>query len=91
MTYTTAKTAHAMPMTVMEEVMTMKNDKQFEDVLKRIGKVAEVGEDWYEIGEAEKGEDGETRYGIYAKTDEIAEKVGKVFDRIIADKGGDSE
>ena len=80
-----------MPMTVMEEVMTMKNDKQFEDVLKRIGKVAEVGEDWYEIGEAEKGEDGETRYGIYAKTDEIAEKVGKVFDRIIADKGGDSE
>jgi len=69
----------------------MKNDKQFEDALKKIGEVAGVGEEWYEIGEAEKGEDGETRYGIYAKTDDIADKVGKVLDRIIADKGGDDE
>ena len=69
----------------------MKNDKQFEYALKKLGEDAGVGEDWYEIGEAEKGYDGETRYGIYAKTDDIADKVGKVLDRIIADNGGDDE
>lgn len=66
----------------------MKEDKRFEDMLKKIGKVAGVNEDWYEIGEAEKGEDGETRYGVYAKTEVIAEKVEKVFDKLIANKGG---
>ena len=69
----------------------MTEDKRFEDMLKKIGKVAGVGENWYEIGEAEKGEDGETRYGVYAKTETIADKVEKVFDRLIADKGGDDE
>ena len=64
----------------------MKNDKQFEDVLKRIGKVAEVGEDWYEIGEAEKDDNGEKRYPVYAKTDDIADKVGEVLDKIIAER-----
>ena len=62
----------------------MKDDKQFNETLAKIGTIAGVGEDWYEIGEPEKGEDGETRYGIYAKTEDIAEKVGKVFERIIA-------
>ncbi len=62
----------------------MKDDKQFNEALAKIGTLAGVGEDWYEIGEAEKGEDGNTRYGIYAKTEDIAEKVGKVFERIFA-------
>lgn len=62
----------------------MKDDKQFNETLAKIGTIAGVGEDWYEIGEAEKGEDGNTRYGIYAKTEDIAEKVGKVFERIFA-------
>lgn len=62
----------------------MKDDKQFNETLAKIGTLAGVGEDWYEIGEAEKGEDGNTRYGIYAKTEDIAEKVGKVFERIFA-------
>lgn len=62
----------------------MKDDKQFNETLAMIGTIAGVGEDWYEIGEAEKGEDGNTRYGIYAKTEDIAEKVGKVFERIFA-------
>ena len=62
----------------------MKDDKQFNEILAKIGTIAGVGEDWYEIGEAEKGEDGNTRYGIYAKTEDIAEKVGKVFEQIFA-------
>lgn len=62
----------------------MKDDKQFNEALAKIGTIAGVGEDWYEIGEAEKGEDGNTRYGIYAKTEDIAEKVGKVFEQIFA-------
>ena len=66
----------------------MKDDKQLEKALQKIGIVAGVGEDWYEIGEAEKDENGETRYGIYAKTESIADKVEKVFDRIFAMKGG---
>ena len=58
--------------------------REFEKTLKKIGEIAGVGADWYEVGDAETIENGETRYGIYAKTDEIAEKVQAVFDKIIA-------
>lgn len=60
-------------------------DKEFEKALKKIGDIAGVGEDWYEIGEAEYDDvaDGNVRYGVYAKTDEIAEKVQAIFDKII--------
>lgn len=67
----------------------MSDNKKFEETLKKIGKLAGVGDDWYEIGEAEKGEDGDTRYAVYAKTDEIAKKVEKVFDRLIADSSSE--
>lgn len=67
----------------------MTRDKQFNEALAKIGVAAGVGEDWYTIGEAERGEDGETRYGIYAKTEDIAEKVGKVFEKIFANKSTD--
>lgn len=61
--------------------------KEFEEMLSKMGILAGVGEDWYEIGEAEYDDvaDGNVRYGIYAKTDEIADKVGKVLDELIAD------
>ena len=65
----------------------MKDDKKFEEALRKIGVVAGVGEDWYEIGEAEKDENGEVKYGIYAKTEAIADKVEKVLDRIFAERG----
>lgn len=55
-------------------------------MMKKIGIVAGVGEDWFTIGDAEKNEDGEMVYGVYAKTDEIAEKVKAVFDRLIAER-----
>ena len=64
----------------------MKNDKEFIETLKKIGIVAGVGEDWFTLGDAEKNEDGETVYGVYAKTDAIAEKVEAVFDRLIAER-----
>ena len=62
--------------------------KEFEKALKKIGILAGVDEEWYEIGEAEYDDvaDGNVRYGIYAKTDEIADKVGKVLDELIADR-----
>lgn len=62
-------------------------DREFEDVLKKIGELAGVGGDWYEIGEPEEGtgcEDGNVRYGVYAKTDEAAEKVQAVLDKLFA-------
>ena len=51
------------------------NDKDFEKTLAKIGELCGVGKNWYEVGEAEQGKNGETRYGIYAKTDEIVGKV----------------
>lgn len=71
----------------------MKDDKQINEALGKIGVLAGVGEDWYEIGEAEYDAvaDGNVRYGIYAKTDEIAEKVSAVMDKVIADAEGRSE
>lgn len=62
--------------------------KDFEETLKKIGELAGVCEDWYIIGEAEYDDvaDGNTRYGIYAKTDEIADKVQVVLDKLIANK-----
>ena len=62
--------------------------KEFEKALKKIGILAGVDEEWYEIGEAEYDDvaDGNVRYGIYAKTDEIADKVGKVLDELIAER-----
>lgn len=71
----------------------MRDDKQINETLGKIGVLAGVGEDWYEIGEAEYDDvaDGNVRYGIYAKTDEIAEKVSAVMDKLIADVEGRSE
>lgn len=65
----------------------MRDDKQINEALGKIGVLAGVGEDWYEIGEAEYDDvaDDNVRYGIYAKTDEIAEKVSAVMDKLIAD------
>ena len=65
----------------------MRDDKQINETLGKIGVLAGVGEDWYEIGEAEYDDvaDDNVRYGIYAKTDEIAEKVSAVMDKLIAD------
>ena len=62
--------------------------KEFEEVLSKIGILAGVGEDWYEIGEAEYDDvaDDNVRYGIYAKSDEIADKVGNVLDKLMADR-----
>lgn len=70
----------------MKKGEAMKHDKEFNETLKKIGIVAGVGEDWFTIGDAEKSEDGETVYGVYAKTDAIAEKVEAVFDRLIAER-----
>lgn len=66
----------------------MRDDKKIKELLGKIGILAGVGEDWYEIGEAEYDDvaDDKVRYGIYAKTDAIADKVGKVFDKLIADR-----
>ena len=65
----------------------MKDDKQINETLGKIGVIAGVGEDWYEIGEAEYDDvaDGNVRYGVYAKTDDIAEKVSAVMERLVAD------
>ncbi len=62
--------------------------KEFEKALKKIGILAGVSEDWYEIGEAEYDDvaDGNVRYGIYAKTDDIADKVGTVLDKLMEDR-----
>lgn len=62
--------------------------KEFKGVLSKIGILAGVGEEWYEIGEAEYDDvaDDNVRYGIYAKSDEIADKVGKVLDKLMADR-----
>ena len=47
--------------------------------LEALGEAAGVGKDWYEIGEEETGEDGEVIHGVYAKTDEIGDKVMPVL------------
>ena len=62
--------------------------KEFEKVLSKIGILAGVGEEWYEIGEAEYDDvaDDNVRYGVYAKSDEIADKVGKVLDKLMAER-----
>ena len=62
----------------------MKDDRQIMEALGKIGVLAGVGEEWYEIGEPEYDAvaDGHTRYGVYAKTDDIAEKVRAVMDAL---------
>lgn len=66
----------------------MKDDRKVRETLAKIGTLAGVGEDWYEIGDAEYDDvaDDNVRYGVYAKSDEIADKVGKVIDKLIADR-----
>ena len=71
----------------------MKEDRKVREALAKIGTLAGVGEDWYEIGEAEYDNvaDGNVRYGIYAKTDEMADKVGEVFDKLMAERKTDPQ
>lgn len=48
--------------------------KQFEEGLKKLGVVAGVGEDWFELGDPDP-EDKDAICGVYAKNEEDGEKV----------------
>lgn len=62
-------------------------EKDYEKTLKKLGVLAGVGEDWFTVGDEEKDESGAVRYGVYAKDEDIAVKVGAVLDRMVAEKG----
>lgn len=67
----------------------MTTEKQINDGMKKLGLLAGVGEDWYVI--KDESENGEKRYGIYAKTESILEKVEKEFNRILGELRNDTE
>ena len=46
----------------------------FEEVMKKLGVAAGVGEDWYEIGEPDP-DDKDAICGVYAKNEEDGDKV----------------
>ena len=69
----------------------MTAERQVNEGMKKLGLLAGVGEDWYVIKEENESENGEKRYGIYAKTESILEKVEKEFNRILGELRNDTE